>query len=143
LARYLSKASFVLFTYPLSNMTRAYFDRVRFYPEKIISVIHAAGGLAFLAHPKQLGIKNKGELEKLIAELIQYGLDGIEVYSSCHSAKESQKYLDIAKKYDLLVSGGSDFHGLLKEHIDMGYMGNAVQLDYAIVERMKERLKKK
>jgi predicted metal-dependent phosphoesterase TrpH len=126
----------------LAKGAPAYFDRVRFYPERIISVIHAAGGLAFLAHPKQLGIKKKDELEKLLIELMQYGLDGIEVYSSCHSAKDIAIYLELARKYDLLISGGSDFHGLLKDHIDMGCVGGDGQLDYAMVEKMKQRLKK-
>lgn len=125
----------------LAKGAPAYFDRVRFFPEKIISVIHAAGGLAFLAHPKQLGIKNTPELERLVSQLITYGLDGIEVYSSCHQPKNIKTYLDIAKKYDLLVSGGSDFHGGTKEYVDMGCIGDAVELEYALVEKMKARLK--
>jgi 3',5'-nucleoside bisphosphate phosphatase len=125
----------------LAKGALAYFDRVRFSPEKIISVIHASGGLAFLAHPKQLGIKNRAELETLIEQLIVYGLDGIEVYSSCHMPKNIKLYLDLAKKYDLLISGGSDFHGGTKGYIDMGSIGDAIQLEYAIVEQMKARLK--
>jgi predicted metal-dependent phosphoesterase TrpH len=126
----------------LAKGAPAYFDRVRFYPEKIIQVIHTAGGLAFLAHPKQLGLSNKEQLDRLIAQLVSYGLDGIEVYSSCQSKKDNKQYLALARKYDLLVSGGSDFHGLTKEHVDMGFMGDGVSLDYSIVEKMKERLNK-
>jgi len=125
----------------LAKGAPAYYDRVRFYPEKIISVIHAAGGLAFLAHPKQLGIMNVRELEALVQKLISQGLDGIEVYSSCQNKKEVKIYRTIAEKFDLLVSGGSDFHGITKEHIEMGYIGEGASLDYSVIDAMRARIK--
>lgn len=131
------------FTKYLAKGAPAYFDRVRFSPEEIISVIHAAGGLAFLAHPKQLGNLNSRELEKLIAELIVKGLDGIEVYSSCQNKKDVKIYKSLAEKFNLLISGGSDFHGITKEYIEMGFLGEGVTLEYSVITAMKNRLKKK
>jgi len=117
----------------------AYIDRVRFSAEKIISVIHKAQGLAVLAHPKQLKIEDNNKLDALVEKLTQSGLDGIEVYSSCHSKKESQRYASLAEKYNLLISGGSDFHGMNKEHIEMGFTGVDVELSYDIVLEMHKK----
>lgn len=121
----------------------AYVDRLRFNSEEIIRVIHNAGGLAFLAHPKQLLIASVAELEALVEKLIAQGLDGIEVYSSSHNKRERKIYANIAEKYSLLVSGGSDFHGTHKNGIDMGFLGTGVKLSYDVVEKMKAALAKR
>ena len=52
--------------------------------------------------------------------MIQLGLQGIEVYHSSHSKKEMDYYLEIANKYGLLISGGSDFHGSKKPDVEIG-----------------------
>lgn len=84
-----------------------------------ISIIKEAGGLAVLAHPNSLE-KTPEELEIMIKKLKEYGLDGIEVYHSNHSFEDTQEYLKIAQKYDLLISGGSDYHGpLIKPDIQL------------------------
>ena len=75
-----------------------------------INIIKSAGGIAILAHPNQL-LMNDIELEETLKKLIASGLDGIEVFHSGHSKGEINKYLNLAKKYNLLISGGSDFHG--------------------------------
>ena len=128
------------FTKYLEKGSAAYFDRIRFYPDTIIDIIHKAGGLAFLAHPKQLAISDDTRLEELVRSLISFGLDGIEVYSSCHNKKERALYERIAEQYDLLISGGSDFHGVTKEHIELGYIGNGIEMKDRVVTKMKERL---
>lgn len=85
-------------------------ERIKPAIHECISVIKNAKGLAFLAHPITLNLKNE-ELEAYIKELIGYGLDGIECYYPLHT-KEYRGYLiGLAKKYNLLISGGSDFHG--------------------------------
>lgn len=81
-----------------------------------IQAIHDAGGLAVLAHP---AINLQGR-EKLIEYFLNLPLDGIEVFSSYHNAIETAFYLDLAQKYHLLVTGGSDFHGRIKPNIRMG-----------------------
>lgn len=50
-------------------------------------------------------------MEEILPNLISQGLEGIEAYNSLHTYEESQRYLEIAKKYNILVSGGSDYHG--------------------------------
>lgn len=81
-----------------------------------IQVIHDAGGIAVLAHP---AINLQGR-EKLIEYFLNLPLDGLEVFSSYHNAIETAFYLDLAQKYHLLITGGSDFHGKVKPNLRMG-----------------------
>jgi predicted metal-dependent phosphoesterase TrpH len=73
-----------------------------------IDLIHQAGGLAVMAHP---GLNRTDEV---IPDLVESGLDGIECFHTKHSPSTSQHYLQIAKQFGLLVTGGSDCHGLSK-----------------------------
>lgn len=78
----------------------------RYLPEvdEVIDVIHQAGGLATLAHPKLVGD------DDLVEELCKK-LDGLEVYYPCHKPEDTQHYFFLARKFNLLITGGSDFHG--------------------------------
>ncbi len=88
--------------------------------EECINLIKNAGGISVLAHPNQLLLDDE-ELEDKIKEMISNGLDGIEVYHSGHSKEETEKYLELANKYNLLISGGSDYHGKsIKPDIEIG-----------------------
>ena len=69
-----------------------------------------ANGIPVLAHPKTLEL-SKEEVIELIEQMVKCGLKGIEIYHSSHTKEEMQMYLEIANKFNLLVSGGSDFHG--------------------------------
>lgn len=89
-------------------------------PREVIEAIHAAGGLACLAHPYQLKCRNRQELKTVVKDLVDVGLDGIEVYHSGHSAVQVRLYLDLARAMGLGVVGGSDFHGSTKPHVTMG-----------------------
>ena len=83
----------------------AFITRTGPRPAAIVDAIHEAGGIASMAHP---GVTNRDEL---IGPLAEHGLDAIEVYHSDHSVEDQQHYQLIAKRRNLLVSGGSDFHG--------------------------------
>jgi len=95
-----------------------------------IQLIKQAGGLAVVAHP---GL-NRTDL--IIGELVDAGLDGIECYHSKHTLPAIQHYLEIADQYGLLVTGGSDCHGLSKGKPLVG----SVKLPYPYFERLKERV---
>ena len=82
--------------------------------------VSAAGGLAVLAHPIRLGIHDAAAEDALIQELREGGLRGIEVYHSDHGPADVLRYAAIAKKYDLAVTGGSDFHGDAKPAVALG-----------------------
>jgi predicted metal-dependent phosphoesterase TrpH len=105
-------------------------------PYEGIDIIKKAGGLCFLAHPNSLQ-KSKEELYKIIGELAAYGLNGIECYHSQCSLKNQKIYLKIAESHNLLISGGSDFHGKLKPEIRLGYGYGNLGIPYTILEKMK------
>ncbi len=88
--------------------------------EECLRLIKNSGGIAVLAHPKSLELSEKDFLI-LLKDMISKGLEGIEVYHSSHSKYEMDYYMEIANKYDLLVSGGSDYHGKsVKPDIELG-----------------------
>ena len=83
----------------------AFVERVGPTPEQVIGTLHRAGGIASLAHPGRTKIDGR------IAALREAGLDAIEAYHSDHDAAATDGYLALARGLDLLVTGGSDFHG--------------------------------
>jgi 3',5'-nucleoside bisphosphate phosphatase len=74
-------------------------------PGDVIDIVHAAGGLASLAHPGQTNVDAR------IAAYADAGLDAIEVYHPDHDRSDVDRYRDVAQRLKLLVTGGSDFHG--------------------------------
>ncbi len=94
-----------------------------------VELIHQAGGLAVMAHP------GLNRTDDIIPDLVDAGLDGIECFHTKHSTVMSERYLEIAEKYDLLVTGGSDCHGFSKKAPLIG----TVKLPYEHVERLMAR----
>lgn len=78
--------------------------------QECVERIKAAGGKVSLAHPYQIVLSGE-TLEQLVKRLSDCGLDAIECYYPIHAPEQTARYLDIAQKYGLHVSGGSDFHG--------------------------------
>jgi 3',5'-nucleoside bisphosphate phosphatase len=95
-----------------------------------VELIHQAGGLAVMAHP---GLNRTDEI---IPDLVDSGLDGIECFHTRHSTVLSQRYLEIADKFQLLVTGGSDCHGFSKGKPLIG----GIKLPYEHVEKMKAKV---
>ena len=88
--------------------------------EECIDLIIKSGGIPVLAHPKTLKLDNK-DLRELIKYMKSIGLGGMEVYHSIHSEEERNEFLNIANDYDLLISGGTDYHGSVnKPYIKLG-----------------------
>lgn len=88
--------------------------------QECIELILNSGGIPVLAHPKTLELTEK-ELLILIREMLANGLKGIEVFHSSHTKEETEQYLKIAREYGLLISGGTDYHGItVKPHIELG-----------------------
>lgn len=104
----------------VGNGGPAWVDKERTPPRECLRAIREAGGLAVLAHPKQLRCRNTAELTRVLRDLIEAGLGGIECYHSDHSPEQTRLYLDLAKRYRLALTGGSDFHGGAKSHVRLG-----------------------
>lgn len=96
-----------------------YVPRKYITPEEGIELILESGGVPILAHPLHYKLEEK-ELEQLIVRLKNAGLKGMEVKYSNHTAQDETYVRKLCNKYDLLPSGGSDFHGSNKPDIDIG-----------------------
>lgn len=89
----------------------AFVERCKIDYKEALKLINDANGVAVLAHPGEI-YKNI-MIEKIIKDLKIYGLKGIEVFHPAHSSMESSKYYSMAKKYSLVITGGSDSHGTI------------------------------
>ena len=111
------------------------------FPE-CAELIHNANGYVVLAHPISLELTPE-ELDKKIEYLVDNGLDGIEVYHSNHSPANVEEYLRLAEKYNLLISGGSDYHGpSIKPDIELGTgKGNVKVKQLTLLDSINRRQK--
>ena len=107
----------------------AYIPRYKLTPFQAIEIIHDAGGAAVFAHP---GLSHHDEL---IPKLVDAGLQGIEVYHCDHSKSQSAHYLEVAHRYNLIPTGGSDSHG--PNNIKTVAIGS-VRVDISIAYRLRE-----
>ena len=98
----------------------AYVNRERLPARRAFDLIALAGGVAVLAHPVQLATQNDAQLHRIVKDLVDLGLKGIEVIHSDHTPELVEKYTKMAEQYLLLKTGGSDFHGANKKDIEMG-----------------------
>jgi predicted metal-dependent phosphoesterase TrpH len=103
----------------LGRGAAAYVDRFRYSPEEVIEGIHAAGGVAVLAHPGCLKM-GRQRLTGQLALWAGAGLDGIETYYPDHTPAHQSFYETMAVRFGLIPTGGSDFHGKLTPHIRLG-----------------------
>ena len=106
-----------------------YVSNARLSPQEAIEVLLKVGGVPVLAHP---GIMDKDEY---IPELIEYGLKGIEVYHTDHKSGVVKHYEELAAQYGLLMTGGSDCHGMGKGKALIG----TVRVPYELVEKLKAK----
>jgi 3',5'-nucleoside bisphosphate phosphatase len=120
----------------LGNGKPAYVDRFRFECEKTIKAILNAGGIPVLAHPLLLGIRENDILEDLIAVLTEMGLRGIEVYYPEHTKNLIAYYSRLASHFNLLITGGTDFHGDIKPEIKMGVGKGDFFVPYELYEKL-------
>lgn len=114
----------------------AYEPKEKLTPKEGIQLIKEGGGLAILAHPKHLGLEGE-EIDRLISELVAFGLDGIEVYYTTHSPAEIESYEKLCQKYQLLATGGTDFHGNNKPDIKLGEGKGNLEVPYELVVKLK------
>lgn len=117
---------------------KAYVARFAYSAEEAISFITGAGGLAVLAHPVQVD-KTLGSLKTLLPVLKSYGLEGIESYYPTQSKKMRKRIRKFAEEYDLLLTGGSDYHGDIRPGTRLAG-GHNVYVPPELLEKMKIRL---
>jgi 3',5'-nucleoside bisphosphate phosphatase len=116
---------------------KAYVSKFRFPPDQALAMIREAQGIPVLAHPFTLNLSSALALKNLVVELKGLGLAGLEVFYSEHTVEQEALYLKLARELDLLVTGGSDFHGQNKPEIRLGNMPCQSKLTYDLVEALK------
>lgn len=104
---------------------------------EVIEIINNAGGQAFLAHP-HLTKKPDDELFEYLKLLKSYGLRGLEGYYTDYTPKMQEKYQAMAKKLNLEISGGTDFHGSFKPDIEIGIGHGNMQIPYSVLQKIKD-----
>jgi 3',5'-nucleoside bisphosphate phosphatase len=142
IARALMEAGYVssiqeAFDIYLKRGGKAYVGKFRFPPPEAIAMIREAKGIPVLAHPFTLNLGSASALKNLISELQGQGLAGLEVFYSEHTPEQEALYLKLARELDLLVSGGSDYHGQNKPEITLGSMASQKKLTYDLLEALK------
>ncbi|MBP3780896.1 MAG: PHP domain-containing protein, partial [Selenomonas sp.] len=115
--------------------------------EEALPIIHEAGGVTSLAHfHKKIGLANldsRQQQEQAIVELHRLGLDGMERFYPNYSAEDAEFAAQMIKKYDLLPTGGTDFHGTNRPGIEMGSgMNGNMAVPYEFFQEVKSRLTK-
>ena len=103
----------------LGDHTKYFVPREKVTPAQAVELILKAGGVPILAHPPLYHMGND-RLDALVSSLKSEGLMGIEAFYSTYSNQDVRDMLRLADKYDLLLSGGSDFHGANKPGLDLG-----------------------
>lgn len=105
-------------------------------PKQSMELLSQAGAFPCLAHPMQYHL-GYSQIETLVCQLKDMGLKGLEVYHSSQNPYQSSRLKEIAKKYDLLPSGGSDFHGANKPDIDMGTGRGGLRISCSLLKDIK------
>lgn len=98
----------------------AYVGRDRLGPTEAITLARESGGVPVLAHPHTLGIHTAPEMAGLLTELRRAGLVGLEAHYSGYRRHEREGYADLARRFELVPTGGSDYHGTYKPGLMIG-----------------------
>ena len=123
----------------LGRRGAAYVGRRRVTPVDAIGAIRSAGGLAALAHPRQLN-RSAAETDEWIERLAAAGLEAVETASPDHTPNYARRFKAAAERLGLLKVGGTDWHGRDDTGIHMGLGAGAMTIHYDLVQKMKDRL---
>ena len=140
-ARYLVEHGYVkdrdtVFRKYLGDNCRCYVLREKITPFEAIDLIHLGGGLAFFAHPV-LCHMNHDRLRFFVRDLKEAGLTGMEAVYSMNSPGDERNMKKLAQEFDLLISGGSDFHGENKPYIHLGTGKGNLRIPDSILDAIK------
>ncbi|MFP3983205.1 MAG: PHP domain-containing protein [Desulfurivibrionaceae bacterium] len=118
----------------------AYVPREVLTAEEAITIIQKAGGVAVLAHPFTIDIDQNG-LTQLIEKLRDCGLAGLEVFYPSHGQEAQAELVRLSKRFNLIITGGSDYHGKAKPNIRMGRVSGNQAIPYRILSDLKQMLR--
>ncbi len=118
---------------------KCYVNRFKVTPMDAVRLIKEAGGISILAHPLLYHMSDV-TLQKLVDEMKETGLDGIEAIYSTYTAGEERNMKQFAEKNGLLISGGSDFHGSTKPNLNLAIGYGKLHIPYSVLENIKTAL---
>jgi len=108
----------------------------RYFPlDQAIELIHGCGGVAVLAHPPYI-TRDRFELEQLVKLFVTFDLDGIEAYNNGASLEDIDWTIKLARKYNLIVTGGSDYHGTKGSEVEIGCGFGRLSIPFSCVEEI-------
>ncbi len=116
----------------------AYVTRNRLGAEEAITLARESGGVPVLAHPHTLGVNRAEEMARILSELRSYGLVGIEAVYASYQRHERDGYSNLARRFKLVPSGGSDYHGEYKPGLQPGIGYGDLVVPYRILEELRE-----
>ena len=120
----------------------AYVDKYRVKCSHAIAAILEAGGIPVLAHPGLLEYESDQQLDELIGLVKQMGIQGIEVYYPEHTADQTVLFKELAQRHDLLMTGGTDFHGGIHPEIEMGSGKGNLHISYELYQKLIQHKKR-
>ena len=125
----------------------AYASKKTLTPWDAVRLIHSAGGVAIWAHPtrapsERAALLNFARGEELLRRFVAWGLDGLETYYGAYTPGEIEWTARMAQRYDLLGTGGSDFHGANKPKVKLGEVNGGLGVPDAVLKSLKARAAK-
>ncbi|MBI5833732.1 MAG: PHP domain-containing protein [Armatimonadetes bacterium] len=120
----------------LADDSPLYVPREDLSPGDAIELVHAAGGAAVLAHPCQTRL-SPADLADTLSRWVARGLDGLEVYYPQHTPRQRRLYRDLATRWRLAITVGSDFHGATKPGVRLGQVPGRVPDDDEVLDRLR------
>jgi len=117
----------------------AYVERKRLMASDAIAMITAAGGIAVLAHPLTID-QTMLTLPSILLEMKEIGLEGLEAYYPIYSATVRQKLIALCQQMGLLITGGSDFHGAIRNGTSLAEINKKQRAPYQLLVALKNHL---
>jgi predicted metal-dependent phosphoesterase TrpH len=114
----------------------AYVDKFRIECRKAIALILNAGGIPVLAHPGLLKCKTSDQFDELIAGLKKMGILGVEVFYPEHTPGQTHLFAELAQRHNLMLTGGTDFHGSINPEIAIGSGKGDLFVSYELYEKL-------
>lgn len=125
----------------IGDHCKYFVPREKITPQDAVNLILNNGGIPILAHPILYHLSD-ANLDKLVSDLKENGLIGIEAIYSTYAPAEERQIKNLALKYDLFISGGSDFHGDAKPNLELGTGYGKLFVPEEVLTKMKEHCKK-
>lgn len=124
------------FTKYLGAGAAAYMGRERLDPETAIGLARSSGGVPVLAHPHTLGVDNRFEYADLMERLGSAGLVGIECHYGSYDREGRAGMVAMARRFGLIPSGGSDYHGTYKPDVELGTGRVGLNIPPSVVDEL-------